>query len=175
MSLGELLLAIYAWCDERAFEILIAAIAIPLLGTGLAWVGKLGRTDRDGRFIASVVVVAGVMVFLVAVIGLAIAYAAFDGSVLKANLALLGAPIVCLAGCLLGIKLVFPLSQLASVRSLGDIGVFLAASLGVIWLFTQFRGWGIIFFGGLEQLVIIGALGFYVLRRLYKRALGGGS
>ena len=107
--------------------------------------------------------------------GLVIAYAAFDGSVLQARLALLAAPIVCLAGCLAGIKLVFPLNELASVRSLTDIGIFLGASLAVVWLFSQFRGWGIIFFGGLEQMVIIGALGFYLLRRLYKRALGGRS
>ena len=107
MSLGELLLSIYVWCDERALEILIVALVIPVLGTGLAWVGKLGRTDRDGRFIASVVVVLGVVAFMVAVMGLVIAYAAFDGSVLDANLALLVAPVVCLAGCLLGIKLVF--------------------------------------------------------------------
>ena len=91
------------------------------------------------------------------------------------GLALLAAPIVCLAGCLAGIKLVFPLNELASVRSLTDIGIFLGASLAVVWLFSQFRGWGIIFFGGLEQMVIIGALGFYLLRRLYKRALGGRS
>lgn len=174
MSLGELLLSIYVWCDERALEILIVALVIPVLGTGLAWVGKLGRTDRDGRFIASVVVVLGVVAFMMAVMGLVIAYAAFDGSVLNANLALLVAPVVCLAGCLVGIKLVFPLTELASVRSLTNIGLFLAASLAVLWLFSQFRGWGIIFFGGLEQLVIIGVFGFYLLRRLYKRAVGRG-
>ena len=36
MSLGDLLVSLYAWCDERAFEILIGAIMIPVLGTGLA-------------------------------------------------------------------------------------------------------------------------------------------
>ena len=173
MSLGELLVSVYTWGDEHALEILFGAIVVPLLGTALAWLGRLGRTDRDGRFVASVVVALGVVVFLLGVMALVVAYAAFDGSVLAANLALLAAPIVCLGGCLLGTKLVFPLNELASVRSLLDIGLFLAASIAVVWLFLQFRGWEIIFFGGLEQLVIIGALGFYLLRRLYKRAIWG--
>ena len=173
MSLEELLVSLYLWCDERGFAILIAASLFPLVGTALAWIGKQGRTDRDGRFIASGVVAFGVIVFLLAVMAVVIAYAAFDKSVLTANLALLLAPAVCLVGCIGGTKLLFPLNQLASVRSIIDIGLFLVAVLVVLWLFSQFRGWGVIFFTGLEQLVIIAVLGFYLLRRLYKRAVGG--
>ena len=78
--------------------------------------------------------------------------------------------IALLAGCLLGIRMVFPLNELASVQTFTDMGLFVAACLFVLWLFSTFRGWGIVFLGDLGQLVIIGGLGYLVLRRLYRRA-----
>ena len=64
----------------------------------------------------------------------------------------------------------FPLNQLASVKTFTDIGLFVAACLAVVWIFSQFRGWGIVFFGGLGQLLLIAVFGYVLLRRLYRRA-----
>ena len=172
MALGELLMSLYAWADSRSLEIFAGAIGVPVAGTAMAWIGKGGRTDRDGRIIASTFVGFGLLVFLVEVIAIAIAHMAFQRSVMDADVVLLLAPIVCLGGCLLGIRMVFPLNQLASVRSFTEIGVFVVACVAALWFFSKFRGWGIIFWGDLVQLAVIGALGYFLSRRLFERATG---
>ena len=150
----------------------MGALLIPVIGTLLAWIGKGGRTDRDGRLIASSVVLFGLGAFLLEVLAVAVGRLAFERSILEVNVILVIAPVACLAGCVLGIRLVFPLNQLASVRSMTDVGLFVAACLVVLWLFSKFRGWGIVFWGDLGQLLIIGVLGFFLLKRLYRRATG---
>ena len=89
---------------------------------------------------------------------------------LEANVALLAAPVVCLGLCLAGVRLVFPLDELASVRTLREVGLFVLACAVVLWLFSKFRGWGIVFWGDLGQLALILVFGFVLLRRLYRRA-----
>ena len=56
MALDELLAGLYAWAAVQAQWLLIAALAIPAVGSMAAWIGKGGRTDRDGRVIASLLV-----------------------------------------------------------------------------------------------------------------------
>ena len=48
--------------------------------------------------------------------------------------------------------------------------LFVAACGVVLWLFSQFRGWGIVFWGELGQLALILVFGYVLLRRLYRRA-----
>ena len=170
MSLGQLLGDAYAWLDARAAELLVVAVLIPACGTVLAWAGKGGSTDRDGRVIASVLVGLGLGVFLVSVLAALLAHVAFGRSPFEANVLLVLAPVVCLVGCLAGVRALFPLSELASVRTFTDVASFVGACLAVLWLFSKFRGWGIVFWGNLGQLLIIGVLGFLLLRRLYRRA-----
>ena len=170
MSLGELLASAYAWADARAYWILAAAVALPVVGTVAAWIGKGGRTDRDGRFIASTLVGLGVVVFALALAAIVFAHAVLERSALEANVALLLAPLACLAACLGGVRLVFPLDELGSVRTLRDVGLFAGACLVVVWLFSEFRGWGVVFWGGLGQLALIGVFGYLLVRRLYRRA-----
>lgn len=172
MSLGELLAAAYRWADGHALTILGVAVVIPIVGTLVAWIGKGGRTDADGRFVASVLVGFGLCVFLVEVLAIVVAHVAFERSLVDASIALLVAPLICLAGCLWGIRMVFPLNQLASVQTFTDVGLFVLACLFVLWLFSTFRGWGIVFWGDLGQLAIIGVLGYLVIKRLYRRAFG---
>lgn len=91
-------------------------------------------------------------------------------SLLNASLLLLLAPIVCLVGCVLGIRRVFPLSQLGSVKSVIDVSAFVAACLFVMWMFSMFRGWSVIFFGSFAQLIAVALLAIWLIRRLYRRA-----
>ena len=169
MSLGELLALAYGWADAHAPQILLAAVAVPLLGTLAAWIGRGGRTDRDGRAIASVLVGFGLAVLLLGLAAALVAHLAFDRSVLEADVALLAAPPVCLALCLAGVRLVFPLAELGSVRTMRDVGLFVVACGVVLWLFSKFRGWGIVFWGDLVQLALILVFGYVLLRRLYRQ------
>jgi hypothetical protein len=95
-----------------------------------------------------------------------------QGSVLQANALLLAAPVVCLVFTLLGVKLVFPLSQLGSVKSLIDLAWFAGACLLTVWFFGKFRGWGIFFVGSVGQLVVLLVLLGLLLKRLFQRAFG---
>lgn len=172
MTVAELLVALYAWADARAPVFLVVAVVVPAVGTALAWIGKGGRSDREGRLVASLLVGFGIIAVILAIIALAVAHVAFDRGVLDANLVLLVSPLVCLAGCLLGARWLFPLNELASVKTFADVGFFVLACAVVLWLFSKFRGWGIVFWGDLVQLAVIGALGYFLLRRLYRRAFG---
>ena len=171
--MAELFASAYRWADHQALVILAASVVIPVLGTLAAWIGKGGRTDADGRYVASVLVGFGFGVFVFEVVAIIMAHLAFGRSLVEADVALLLAPVVCLAGCLLGIRMVYPLNQLASVQTFTDIALFALACLFVLWLFSRFRGWGIVFWGDLGQLVIIVVLGYLVLKRLYRRAFKG--
>ncbi|MCH9673155.1 MAG: hypothetical protein K0U93_17085 [Gammaproteobacteria bacterium] len=172
MTLRELLSTSYTWLDENALWVLAAGVAIPVVGTVAAWIGKGGRTDRDGRWIASTLVGFGLLALMGEVIALLVARLAFEQPIADANAYLLLAPVVCLVGCLLGIRSVFPLTELASFKTFTDIMFFVLACAAVLWFFSAFRGWGIVFLGGIGQLVIICALAFFVLRRLYRRVTG---
>jgi hypothetical protein len=173
VTLHEFLAAAYAWAVAHRIAILIVALAVPVVGTGLARIGKAGKTDRDGRFIASLVVGLGLLAVLVEVLAVAVGAGVLGRSVLDADFVLLVSPLLCLGGALLGIRLVFPLNELASVRTAVDVGAFILACAAVVWFFSKFRGWGLLFFGSVTQLVLLLVLGFFLVRRLWRRAFGG--
>ncbi|MBI5549236.1 MAG: hypothetical protein HY901_35575 [Deltaproteobacteria bacterium] len=172
MTLNEFFLASYSWADLNAAFILAVAVLLPLTGTVLAYIGKGGRTDTDGRFVASAVMAMAIVGVLGEVVAIFVARGYLGVSVFDANLLLLVAPIVCLAGAVLGIRLVFPLSQLGSVRTATDLGLFLAACGGIVWMLSKFRGWSVVFLGSFLQLLLIGAVALFLLLRLYRRAFG---
>lgn len=170
MTLKELLQEMYAWALANRGWILLGAVLVPVLGTLLTRAGKAGKTDAEGRSIASVVVGVGLLAVIVEVLAMFLARSVLGQSVLDGNVLLLAAPLLCLAGCLAGIRWVFPLSELASVRTFLDVGAFVAACLGAVWLFSKFRGWGLLFFGDIGQLAALLVFGYFLLRRLYRRA-----
>lgn len=172
MSVYEVLEAFYAWAEANALWILAGAVGVPMVGTIAAWIGKGGRTDADGRLIASLVVGIGLVATTFEVVAIAIAHSMLELDVLAGNALLLAAPVLCLLVGGLGVRLVFPLSELASVRSFADMALFVLACLAVVWVFGKFRGWGILFLGGITQLLVIGVLTYVLLRRLYRRAFG---
>ena len=94
-------------------------------------------------------------------------------SIFDAPIVLLVAPILCLIGCVVGIRRVFPLNELGSVRSALDVSAFVLACLVVIWVFSKFRGWSLVFFGSFGQLIVVALLAAVLIWRLYKRAFGG--
>ncbi|MCF8209798.1 MAG: hypothetical protein K9K38_10400 [Rhodoferax sp.] len=170
MTLREILILGYQWADAHALAILVAGFAWSLGGALLARLGKSGRSDHDGRMIASVVVGGAVLLVVAAALAAAVAYVAFDSGPLDANALLLLTPIVCVLVGVFGIRRVFPLSELASVRTLGDLVWFALACVAMLWLLSKFRGWGVAFFGGLGGLVLIGLMAAVLLRVLYRRA-----
>jgi hypothetical protein len=172
MTLNDLLLASYTWADRQATLIFAASLLLPVAGTLLAWIGKGGRTDRDGRFVASALVGFSFALVLFEAAAVFAARSALGASLLDANALLLAAPVICLAGSLLGIRAVFPLSELGSVRAMSDAAAFLAACAGALWLLSKFRGWGVLFLGSFVQLIVVGAVGLFFLWRLYRRAFG---
>ncbi|MBI3180861.1 MAG: hypothetical protein HYZ28_01820 [Myxococcales bacterium] len=172
MTLNQFFWSAYAWADAHAVGLLLGGLALPAVGTALAFIGKGGKTDADGRFIASALVGVGFVSVLAEVLAIAIGVGVMDASLLNANLLLLLAPVLCLLGCLAGTRMVFPLSELGSVRTAGDLAGFGLACAAVVWFFSKFRGWGIVFFGSVLQLLVIAALTLFVLRRLYRRAFG---
>ena len=170
MTGNELLGGLYAWLDAMALPALGLGVAMPILGTALAWIGKRGDSEADGRLIANLFIGLALVGVLLEVAAIAFAVSVLEADPLEAKLALLAAPLVAVAGTILGIGRVFPLNQLASWRSFLDVGLFVVAGVALIWLFSKFRGWGIIFFGGLPQLLIIAVLIYFVMRRLFRRA-----
>jgi hypothetical protein len=172
MTLHEILTVSYGWANVHALVVFCGAVAVPAIGTLLAWVGRLGKTDQDGRIIASVVMAVAIFAVFVEIVGLSIGIGLLHLSLLDANFLLVVSPILCLVSSTLGIRLVFPLSELGSVRTAIDASLFVAACLGVVWLFSTFRGWGVVFLGSITELVALGLLAFWLLGRLYKCALG---
>jgi hypothetical protein len=171
MTLAELLRDAYAWADTNAMWVLLGGVTVPVAGTIAARIGKAGKTDADGKLIASLVMGLALMAVVLEVACLFIARSALGADLLQANPLLLVAPVVCLAGAVVGLRLVFPLTELGSVRTAIDLGAFLLACAGVVWLASKFR-WGVLFIGSIGQLVVILALAALVLRRMYRRAFG---
>jgi len=170
MTVDEFFFLVYAWSEVHAVEVFAAAIALPILGTAAAWLGRGGKTDADGRFIASTVMAVAIAAVLLEILGIGIALGVKNVSLLNASLLLLLAPIVCLVGCVIGIRRVFPLSQLGSVKSAVDVSAFVAACLAVMWIFSMFRGWSLVFFGSFAQLLVVALLAAVLVWRLYRRA-----
>jgi hypothetical protein len=173
MTLDQAFQQAYRVAQQNDLILLLGVgIALPLVATSLAWIGKGGKTDADGKFIASVLVGFGLLLVFLEIVAFLIAHNLYHVSILGADVALLATPPLCLLLSVAGVRLIFPLNQLASWRSFGDIAVFAIACAGVLWFFSKFRGWGIIFFGGFFQLIAVLVLVFFLLRRLYRRARG---
>ncbi len=173
MTVDEFFFLVYAWCEVHSVEVFVAALALPLVGTGAAWLGRGGKTDADGRLIASVVMAIALAAVVLEVLGIGIALGLKNLTLFDANVLLLVAPIVCLVGCVVGIRRVFPLNELGSVKSAFDVSAFVIACLAMMWFFSKFRGWSLMFFGSFGQLVVVGLFAALLLWRLYKRAFGG--
>ena len=170
MTLEKFLRESYRWGEARAAAVFLGAVVVPLVGTVFARIGKAGRTDQDGRFIANAVIGVGLLSAVLELMALALAHSAFGKTALQANVLLLTAPPVCLGLSLVGMRWVFPLNELASVRTAFDVGVFALALGAAAWLFSTFRGWGIYFVGNIAQLAAYLVLGAALLKRLAKRA-----
>lgn len=169
MTIDEMLRAGYAWADANALWVLLGGVAIPVVGTIAARIGKGGKTDADGRLIASAVMGLALVAVIAEVGCLFVARSALGADLTQANALLVVAPVVCLIGSVVGLRLVFPLSELGSVRTALDMGAFLLACAAVVWLASRFR-WGVVFFGSVGQLVILLVLAGLVLRRMWRRA-----
>lgn len=170
MPLRELFATLYQWADGHALAFVLVALAWGLGGALLARVGKGGTSDRHGRAIASAVIGGAVLVMVVAALALGVAHVGFNKGLMDANALLLAAPVLCVAASVAGIHWVFPLSELATVRTLRDVALFAIACAAGLWLLSRFRGWGLVFLGGIADLVVIGALALGLLRVLYRRA-----
>jgi hypothetical protein len=175
MTLEEVFMRGYQAMETHNVAIGLALVAVPVVGTLGAWIGRGGKTDKDGIFIANVVITLAMAIFTVAVIAGLIGLAIMEKSLLEGDVILLFSPLICAGGTMYGIHRVFPLSQLSSVQTLKDVGLFLLACLAVWFIFKSFRGWGIIFFGSVTQLIAWLVAGFWLMRRLAKRAFGGSS
>jgi|CXWL01.1.fsa_nt_gi hypothetical protein len=170
MTLDDTFRNFYTWADGNALWLLLAAVVLPAAGTVAALIGRGGTTDADGRFIANAVLALGIGAVLFELVAISIGVWVRGSSLLEANALLLLAPVICLVGCVLGIRTVFPLNELGSIRTLSDVSSFALASLLVLWLLSKFRGWGILFLGTLGQLLLFGLFAAFVLWRLYVRA-----
>jgi hypothetical protein len=172
MTLNDFFDVSYQWGEQHAQLILLLGVGIPAVGTLLALIGKGGKTDEDGRFIASTVMSVAMLAVILEAMAIFVGTFIRDASVLDANVALLAAPVLCLFGSVLGLRLVFPLAEIGVVRSILDMTGFFISCLFVMWFMSKFRGWSITIFGSLFTFMIIAVLGFWVLRRQYRRAFG---
>lgn len=73
MTVDEFFFLVYAWSEVHAVEVFAAAIALPILGTAAAWLGRGGKTDADGRFFASAVMAVAIAAVVLEVLGVGIA------------------------------------------------------------------------------------------------------
>ena len=169
MSLFDVLIALSHWLDAHAFDVFAASISVPLLGTIAAWMGKQGKTDTDGKAIASAFLGFVLFAVFVELILLSIAIFLEGRSVLETHILLLAAPLLCLFLSVAGIRMVFPLSQLGSMRMLTDVFLFVAALGALVWFLSQFRGWGLLFLGGIFQLMLLLAVGVTLIVWLGRR------
>lgn len=170
MPLREVFVGIYLWANSQAVAIALACLAWGVGGALLARFGKGGRSDRYGRTVASVVLGGAVLVLIVAAMALGIAHVGFKKGLLDANVLLLAAPVLCVLASVVGIGWVFPLSELATVRTLRELGLFVLACAAGLWLLSRFRGWGVVFLGGIGDIVVIAVMALGLLWVLYRAA-----
>src|SRR5688500_17418491 len=110
MTVDEFFFLVYAWSEVHALELFLCGMSLPVVGTVAAWIGRGGQTDADGRFIASAVMAIALAAVVLEVLAIGIALGLKNLTLLDANLMLLIAPILCLIGCVVGIRRVFPLN-----------------------------------------------------------------
>lgn len=172
MTLNEFFDAAYQWGEQHAQLMLLLGVAIPAVGTLAAFIGKGGKTDEDGRFIASAVMGFSMIVVVLEIMALFVGVFVRGASILDANVALVGAPIICLIGSVLGLRLVFPLAEIGVIRTLLDMAGFFVSCLCVMWFMAKFNGWSIMIFGSLFTFLIIAVMGFFFIRWQFRKAFG---
>ena len=61
-----------------------------------------------------------------------------------------------------------------STNTISRVSIFgtLFAVGGVLWLFSRFRGWGVLFIGTFTQLLIVSAIALFFVWRLWRRVWG---
>jgi hypothetical protein len=170
VTLREIFLTAYALAESNALLFFVMAVSIPLAGTGAALVGRGGRTDRDGLLYANVFILVAVLQFALAMIIGFVGIAFLGRSIWDTELLLILAPWTWLILSVIGLRRVFPLSELATWRSVVEAFQFFAVCAALVWFFSMFRGWGIWFIGGLAELLIILVLAVLLIRRLFQRA-----
>jgi hypothetical protein len=174
MTLHDALVEAYAWGVVHGTVILLSAIVIPILGALAAQLGKGGRTDEDGRAIASVVVGLGALSMVLALVAVHFGHSYFGYGLLDADWRLVLAPVACLVCSLVAVRWVFPISELAGARSVGYLVLVFAGCWLLIKFFSMFEGWRMYIWGSLFELAIVLAAAGYGLWRLFKRAMNPG-
>ena len=160
----------FAFGESNAALIFGLSSLVPVVGIALAWIGRGGRTDEDGRAFANIFVFVAVVQFVVAVILGYVGVAFLDRSLWDTDLLLLAAPWIWLILSIVGLRRIFPLSELTTWRSVLDVAGFVAVCAALVWFLSMFRGWGIFFIGSLVELLIILALAIVLIRQLFRRA-----
>ena len=168
MTIVDLLRYAHEWATAHALDLLLASLIAPVLGTVAAFAGKLGRTDADGRFIADGVLFLAIALLLLTTLDVLVAHTLLGQSLLDLDAMLVAAPLAALALSLGGTRLVFRFEQLAVVRVVRDLALFLVACAFLAWIGHKFRGWGVLFVGSALQLFAFAVLAFFLLARLWR-------
>lgn len=172
VTLEQSLLQLYDGAASRGVWLLAASVVVPSLGTLAAWIGRGGRTDKDGRLLANGLIFLALAVFLVGLLAAAVGVTLMDRSLLQAEWTLLLTPIMWLGLTLAGVHRVFHLADLRAGQLARDAALLLLVVAALLWFFSQFRGWGIVFFGGILQLVVILGVVVWFIRALIRRMAG---
>lgn len=165
---------LYGWAAARSALLFAIACALPLLGTLAAWIGKGGQTDRDGRMIANGLLVFSLGLMLFELLGLLVAHLTLERGgkwIMEVDALLLAAPPACLALSLIGIRQVFPLGQLETIRRLSSFGMLALIVLFLLWLAGRFR-WGVIFYAHFAWLLVMCGVAALVIWHLWRRTTG---
>ena len=64
----EIVLGGYAWAERYSVIFFGLAVVVPIVGTWAAIIGKGGRTDRDGRVYANVLILVAVAQFVLTMV-----------------------------------------------------------------------------------------------------------
>lgn len=171
VSFTELAYGLYFWLAANALVVFGLCVAVPCAAALIcALTRKTHRRGAGAHWLANLTLWSALGLLVLELVCVALARAIFDVALADAPLLLLAGPPVGAVVAVVGIHWVYPLNQLAAWRTLTDVGWFVLACGIVIWLVSQFRGWGILFGGSLLELLAIAAFVIWLLRRLYRRA-----
>jgi hypothetical protein len=169
MTVDDALVGSSTWLQVNALAVLLGAVVFPLVGTTAAYIGKGGKTDADGKAIASTVMALALTFFALEVLFVSYGVFVAHTSLLETNLFLLAAPVLCLVLSVVGLRTVFPLGQLGSTRVIRDVGAFCMVVGAVAWFLSKFHGWSIVFLGSFGQLLVAGVVVLVMLWWLWGR------
>lgn len=171
MTVMDILASSHGGAVAYANLILGASLAIPMIGAIAARIGRGGETDEDGKAIGNALLLL-VLLQMVLFGALTVGWTSvMEVSWAELPIAVLVAPIVALGTSMLSLRMVFPLGQLEMVRRAKSLGLLALVLAATVWFLSQFRGWGILFLGGLGELFCFGIVVCVVIYVLYRRAL----